>query len=969
MICSTKNIIKFKQNNLFKFNMTSLTSQASIVISKKETSMKEIIEHDFKDTDFVFKPPKNVITFPVKDIEYIQFGILSPEDMIKQSVCKIEISKLNGEGSVYDPRMGSMEQDELCVSCELNPKDCPGHFGHIELNTFIMHPMYMRHITNFLKCICVKCYRVVLTDDHLKLDGLARSLGETRFEKCVERLEKADSCYFCDSPKPKIAYQQKTNDISMKFKEKKIILSDSDIKKMFDNILDEDVKLLGFNPQSMHPKNLILSVLPVIPPRARPYVIADNVTCDDDLTNQYIEIVKANKNLLDPDVTDTKKEKSIQTLKFRIKTLMNNSQGKSRCTSGRPIKGIKERISGKDGLIRSNLMGKRRNQSARSVISADPTVRTDELVVPELIAKNLTVPEMVCKFNIQILQDVVNSDKANFVVKNDGTRINLKYALYKKGTQLLWNDKIIRNDREIDPFKIENFELRFGDKIKRGEEIINTDISKKRDFKLEYGDVVERHLKNGDVALFNRQPTLHRASMMAKKIIIRPCKTFRFNLASTKSFNADFDGDEMNIFLPQDLDARAELLHLSTTKHNIMNSQCTKNNICITQDSLLGSYLLTKDDIDLGRDKFFDICMKGDNWSSEFILKRLQHIKRVMKVHNKNFPIYCGKSLFSLMFPTTFNYTKKNDIRKDEPVVRIVKGVLIEGALAKSNLGQAHNSIIHVLHKEYSMDESIGFIDNCQFISNQYLIHRGFSVGIKDCLSDIEQKTEDTAYKCFIEAKDTESSISHERIRELKVCSILDRARDMTMKLAKNNLKEDNAFVATVTSGSKGEYFNITQITSMLGQQMHMGKRIQKTLNKGRRTLPHYPKENPTIEQEFESQGFIKHSFLQGINPQEFIWHAITGREGCSNSSQNTAISGYVQRKMVKTLEDVQIKYDGTVRNTNNWVIQWNYGSDGFDREKCSFKDDNVFFTDVSRISERLNNEFELKEEELLLDE
>lgn len=423
----------------------------------------------------------------------------------------------------------------------------------------------------------------------------------------------------------------------------------------------------------------------------------------------------------------------------------------------------------------------------------------------------------------------------------------------------------------------------------------------------------------------------------------------------------------MNIFLPQDLDARAELLNLSTTKHNIMNCQSSKNNICITQDSLLGAYLLTKTDTDLGRDKFFDICMKGDNWSSEFILKRLEHVKRVMKAHNKSFPLYCGKTLFSIMFPITLTYTKKNDIRKDEPVVKIVKGVLIEGALAKSNLGQAHNSLIHVLHKEYSMDTSIEFINNCQFISNQYLIHRGFSIGIKDCIADVEQKTEEVAYRCFIESKDTEGNISHERIRELKVCSILDKARDMTMKIAKNNLKEDNGFVATVTSGSKGEYFNLTQIQSMLGQQMHMGKRIPKSLNRGRRSLPHYPKQEPTIEQEFESQGFIKHSFLHGLNPQEFIWHAVTGREGCSNSSQNTANSGYIQRKMIKTMEDFQVKYDGTVRNTINWVAQWTYGGDGFDREKCSFKGDNVFFVDVDRVADRLNNEFELKEEEELL--
>lgn len=372
-----------------------------------------------------------------------------------------------------------------------------------------------------------------------------------------------------------------------------------------------------------------------------------------------------------------------------------------------------------------------------------------------------------------------------------------------------------------------------------------------------------------------------------------------------KAYGYTFDGDEMNGFLAQDLDARAELLNLSTTKHNIMTSQSTKNIICITQDSLLGSYLLTYDDSDLGREMFFDICMKGDGWTSEYILKRLEQIKKVMKDNGKSFPLYSGKSLFSMMFPTTFNYIKKNDIRKDEPVVKIIKGVMLEGALAKSNLGQAHNSIIHVLHKEYGMDKAIDFINNCQFISNQYLVHRSFSVGIKDCVSDIEKKTEEIAYRCFIEAKDTESNISHERIRELKVCSILDNARDMSMKLAKNRLTSDNAFVATVTSGSKGEYFNITQITSMLGQQMHMGKRIQKTLNRGRRTLVHYPKEAMTLEQEFESQGFIKHSFLHGLNPQEFIWHAMSGREGCSD----TAMKSVTWETPIVIIENGEPKY------------------------------------------------------------
>jgi DNA-directed RNA polymerase beta' subunit len=169
----------------------------------------------------------------------------------------------------------------------------------------------------------------------------------------------------------------------------------------------------------------------------------------------------------------------------------------------------------------------------------------------------------------------------------------------------------------------------------------------------------------------------------------------------------------------------------------------------------------------------------------------------------------------------------------------------------------------------------------CQI--KRFLLHRGFTVGIQDCAVDITKTIDKIIDKTFVEAKDTEHSISHENLRELKVCSILNEIRDQSMKLTKNEFKSDNAFVATVTSGSKGEFFNITQITGMLGQQMHMNQRIQKTINKGRRTLPHYPVENLTIDQEFESRGFIKNSFLHGINPQEFLWHAMTGREGCSD--------------------------------------------------------------------------------------
>lgn len=953
---------------------------------------------------------------PTQDVEFILFGIASPEEIRLQAVCEIHSCKLTGPNTVYDPVMGTMEQNEACESCGEMSKDCPGHFGYIQLNAEIAHPMFMRYITNFLKCICDNCSRVVLTEDHLRLEGILKSTGDARFEKCVERLEKVDCCVHCGYPKPKITYQQKTGEIIKRFKEKRVVLEDSEILQRLKNIPNEDVELLGFQPERMHPKHLILTLLPVIPPRARPYVISENnVTCDDDLTSQYVEIVKINKALEEANLSHQKRDALIQRMRFRIKTLMNNSQGKSKCTSGRPLKGIKERLQGKEGLIRQNLMGKRRDQSARSVISADPTVRTDELVIPEYVANNLTVPEVVAPFNLAVFQDMVDKGRVKSVKTADGNTFFLKQKMLRKGTAIHFNDCILRETRvipahevTIEPgdvymafrlngdnehtlvtrFNVETFQsnIQPGDSILRGK-VIHAKTARSLDlrpgdtilrsgkwlrdirlpervpYQLRVGDTIERFLKNGDVVLFNRQPTLHQAGMLAKRIIIRPCRTFRFNLASTKSFNADFDGDEMNIFLPQGLDARAELLNLSTTKHLIMNVQSTKNVICITQDSLLGAYLLTRDDRDLGRDLFFDICMKGDGWSSEFILKRLDHIQKMRDQHGKSFPLYCGKSLFSLMLPDNLTYTKKNDLRKDEPVVRIVKGVLLEGALGKSNLGQAHNSLIHVLFKEYGMDRSIDLLNNVQFITNQYLVHRSFSIGIGDCISTISHRNDDIAYRCFEEIESITSTIAHDRIRELKICAILDKARDMTMKLARENLSESNNFVATVTAGSKGEYFNITQITSMLGQQMHMGKRIEPSMNHNTRTLPHYPKqiEHLTTRQKYEARGFVSNSFLHGLNPQEFLWHAVSGREGCSDTAMKTANSGYIQRKMIKVLEDIQVKYDGTVRNTNNWVIQWAYGGDGFDRAECAVPSDGkVFFADVGRIADRLNNDFEL---------
>jgi DNA-directed RNA polymerase beta' subunit len=900
----------------------------------------------------------------LKQIESIVFGISSPEEIVKNSVCKITTNKLYGEGSVYDERMGTLGSDKKCLSCNQECKICPGHPGYIELNVPIIHPLYYRNVISFLKCFCFKCYKFVLGKEHLlEMETILKYKKEARFNLILDKIEKVESCAHCKSTRPKITFSISEGTIDITYKKEKFTIFDEEVKKIFDNISDEDVELLGFNPQLIHPRNLILSNFPVLPPISRPYIVTEGAMQDDDLTVQYTEIVKINNRLLeasagekDESKIEIKKAKLIQHLKFRIKTLMNNSQGRAKHTNGRPLKAMKERLSGKDGLIRNNLMGKRTNQSGRTVIGPDPTVRTDELVVPEKIAHTLTVPETVCEYNIHDLQKLVDSHKANYVLRNSGkTRINLKYAMLKKGTELKKGDVILRDNERISVD--ENLVvLKQGDSIIRSGKIIPIEPNSSRVFSLQVGDIVERQLKNGDIVLLNRQPTLHKGSMLAKRVIIRPFKTFRFSLASTKTFNADYDGDEMNIHVPQNYDARAELQTLSTTKANIMSSQASKSNICIVQDGLLGAYLLTKKRERIPKERFNNLLMKGDNWSQDFIERKTCHIKlTLVELGRDPEELYTGKGLVSMMLPDDFFFVKKTEADRLEPFVRVHKGVMYEGVLNKSLLGSSHNSLIQILHKEYSPEVCIDFVNNIQFIAIEWLTCYSFSIGLGDCKPKHTEKISDNTLKSFVEAKRVEETTHHPKIKEIRVSSALSKAKDVGMRIAKESFNEDNGFISTVTSGSKGDYFNICQITGIIGQQHLTGNRISPLLNRGKRSLPHYPFQDLDIEEEFESRGFVKNSFIKGISPQEFWFHATSGRESLSDTAMKTASSGYVQRRMVKILEDVQVKYDGTVRNSSNSVIQWSYGETGTDRSKTVVLGGKSEILDVSRLAERIN--------------
>ncbi len=486
----------------------------------------------------------------IKEIDKITFGILSANDIISMSVGIVNNTKLTGLNSVYDPRMGgSIDSHIPCVTCGQTSKICPGHFGHIELNAYVIHSMFYKDVVKFLKTFCINCSRLLINSDQIQLLDIAKYTNERRFSKILEKIEKIDICCHCSSYKNTISYSPNNKSIWLSNKDNKIELSTEEIHRIFDSIPDEDIVLSGFDPALIHPRNLVMTAFPVIPPCSRPPACADGSICDDDLTIQLLDIIKNNTILKNTDKDDNKYQKALQSLKFRIETFYNNSKGKAKHpTNNRPIKGIKERLTGKKGQLRENLMGKRVEFSARTVIGPEPTLRLGEVGVPLEIAQELTVPEHVTKFNLKILNDIVNENKANFVVKPTGIKINLKYGLFKKGTELLYGDVVVRGKQKLKVIN-GNVELKEGDVVIRNNKEINVIYPVKKKIVLEIGDIVHRHLKNNDILLLNRQPTLHSGSMLAKRIKVMKGKTLRFNLGSTKSFNADYDGDRLIMWL------------------------------------------------------------------------------------------------------------------------------------------------------------------------------------------------------------------------------------------------------------------------------------------------------------------------------------------------------------------------------------------------------------------------------------
>ena len=865
----------------------------------------------------------------LRNIKGIKFGILSPQEIMDMSVCKVTKSKISSplEDTVYDERMGPSHSDGICKSCGQDYLICPGHFGHIDLAVPIIHPQFIKLIISILNCICISCSKLKTENrviDMVLGEESERILSYRDRLKSVEKFcMKIPFCKHCQEPCPEIIYDigkiygiySIGND---KKKDMKMQIDTDELITILKKITNDDLNKMGLNIQmrkmskhngiiqeeipSFRPEWLIITRLPVLPSLSRPPNYENMQKSDDDLTSSYTEIIKCNQKLLENDSKMSEKNRidNINALQNFITCFIDNKDEKHKHTSGKAIKSIKERIGGKQGHIRSKLMGKRVDCSARSVITADSTLELDELGVPERIAKSQSFPEIVTPKNIKRLTELLEQNKINMVRRG---KIEYMHEYTKKNAKPL---------------------------------------------RLKYGDYAFRQLQDGDVIVFNRQPTLHRGGMMTHRVRILPCDTFRLNISVTSPYNADFDGDEMQAHILQDYATVFETSELMNVRKMIVSSQSNKPIIGVIQDGLIGAYLLTQKSKILSKKQFMNCIMSSGTRS---IQNFPDLFKRAFQYYSKD-ELYSGRVLFSSLLPRDFQYTCTNNADSHEPTVIIQNGILTKGVIDKKIIGRTHGSIIHRLYKDYSPDRAADFLSMYQFMINRFLIYNGFSVGISDFIINPENKNgvKESIHKAFIEVESIQQMNDPEDLQEFKINNALN---NRGQNLAVNGLCPNNRLEVMIKSGSKGNKMNIIQIAGHLGQTNVDGKRIAKELDDSNRTLFCFRRgdEHP------KTRGFIEHSFFEGLTTEEFFFHCKAGREGVINTACKTKDSGYIERKLVKRMEDLIVENDLTVRNCLGNIVQFSYGNDNFDATwMLSSPKDKPSFIDVQHLADRLNS-------------
>jgi DNA-directed RNA polymerase subunit A' len=847
----------------------------------------------------------------IKKISEIDFGLMSPETIRKMSVTKIVTPDTYDEdgypieAGLMDPRLGVIDPGLKCRTCGSKGGDCQGHFGHINFARPVIHVGFADTIHKILRSTCRSCGRVLLNDTEKALykDKLENKLanGEdiSQLLKQIHVAAKKEKCPHCEEVQEEIKIDKPISIVEGNYK-----LTASEVRERLENIPEDDYIYVGINKEVARPEWMVLTVLPVPPVTVRPSITLETgERSEDDLTHKLVDILRINQRLkenMEAGAPQLIVEDLWELLQYHVTTYFDNEASgvpPARHRSGRPLKTLAQRLKGKEGRFRSNLAGKRVNFSARTVISPDPNLSINEVGVPEMIAKEITVPITVTEWNIDKMKEYIKNGSnvhpgANYIIRPDGRKI-----------------RVYDETKET---AMEN---------------------------LEPGYIVERHIIDGDIVLFNRQPSLHRMSMMAHEVRVLPYKTFRLNLCVCPPYNADFDGDEMNMHVFQTPEARAEANDIMKVQEHILSPRYGGPIIGAIHDHITGAYLLTHKDTVFEEDKALQIVKRSK-----------------MPLPEAKGEPWTGKEIFSLLLPDKLNLVYKAEIcRKCEECkaenceydayVVISNGQLLQGVVDDKGYGSGSGKILDAIVKQFGASEARYFLDHATKLAVfGGVMQRGFTTGTAD--EEIPREAEERIAEQLEKSNQQVENLiqvyedgelealpgrSLRETLEMKIMQVLGEARDSTGVIAERYFSNSNSAVIMALTGARGSMLNLTQIATCVGQQAVRGGRI----NRGYidRTLPHFHKGDVGAK----ASGFVNSSYKHGLDPLEFFFHAMGGREGLVDTAIRTAQSGYMQRRLVNALHDLSVHEDGTVRDNNGVIVQFKYGEDGINPARSDY--------------------------------
>jgi DNA-directed RNA polymerase II subunit RPB1 len=817
-------------------------------------------------------------------ISRVVFSVMSAADIRSRAACEVQTVDMYSNGApvangIYDPRMGATEHGHRCATCKHTNKECPGHPGFIELALPVLNPLFIDYVKKTLRAVCLECSAACLPDSFN-----AGDLGDAVLSRAAIESKKVRSCPFCDAQRPdQVQWSpQNVSCFSAAWKgvggPEQTLLRSHEVFRILERVSDDDCARIGLNPARTRPESLLFKALPVIPIAARLPHRSSGQRRDDDVTVKYSDILKRNRLLLNRIEAGEDTMAAVNSLQLDVIQLIENS-GTARNPVARlrstmkPLKSLSSRLRGKEGRVRNNLLGKRVDFSARSVITPEPNISIDEVGVPVKIAMILTFPEVVHAGNLDRLTVAVRNGPAAYpgalTVRRGETLQCLERADVRRRTELV------------------------------------------------AGDVVERHMIDGDNVLFNRQPSLHRMSMMTFRTKIMPHETFRLNVLVTTPFNADFDGDECNLHLPQSASTNVEISRLGSVKTQIVSPRHHEPIIGVVQDVALGIFELTQDGVEVPLNASANICA---------------HTGAPLPTASMS-----GKDLFSAILPPRLHCDAGSAV--------IRNGRLIAGTVGKADFQKPSTGVLHTTLGEYGCDEAVALLNRSQDTVCDWLTTRGFSMGAADLLvpPNVRSECENIAARSIRTVDDfiagvhrgDFSSVSDGTGRlERLVTSELDNAHARIIGIIERESSARRTRLhSMVASKSKGNKKNMVQMMGMLGQNYIEGGRIPCSL--GDRALPHFKR----FEDGAAARGFVASSFLDGLEPHEFFFHAMAGREGLIDTAVRTAETGYIQRKLIKALEDLRVATDGSVRAASGNIISFKYGGDGMDACAIEYQD------------------------------